>query len=126
VRFTSTLQRFGNSRTGFVTGGLIRAICLGMRECWLKRDRLINSDCRQLRQSLPISVPPEASFRERKVAFSMHLGASVRTSDPGSRMSVSQLIAAESALFCKNCGEYREYFLRPSVLSNSGSTQRKR
>jgi hypothetical protein len=60
------------------------------------------------------------------MAFSMDFGASVRTGDPGPSMSVSQLIDAESALFCKNRGEYREYFLGSRVLSNSGSTQRKR
>ena len=33
------------------------------------------------------------------MAFSMHLGASVRNGDPAASMSVSQRIGAESALF---------------------------
>jgi len=38
-----TLQLLGNSYIRFDTGGSIRAICLGMRECCLKRDQLIDS-----------------------------------------------------------------------------------
>ncbi len=77
---------------------------------------------------MPIRVPLEAGFPERKMAFSMHLGAGVRTGDSGASMSVSQRNSrSDSALFCKNHGhmrEYREYFLRSRVLNNSRSPQR--
>jgi hypothetical protein len=77
--------------------GVDCAICFDTRNSCVNRDRLINnSGCSEVGAVEADQSSLEAGFPERKMAFSMHLGARVRT---GVNMPDSQLIAASIVLY---------------------------